>query len=206
MSDIDLLLLDPAPTEGPSSQTRFGGLPSTGSGFHWPVCKTCSGNMQFLGQIRRDGAETLQLIFMCQNEPGLCSEWEADGGGNAVVSEGVVDLQIAQAPAAGETLRATLYGARVERVQAERYDTSRDAWAERNPGRRREVLGQVGGEADWLQGDETPNCDQCRKPMRFVAQLEEGPDYQTSMNFGGGGCAYLFDCDCGAGGKFLWQS
>lgn len=32
------------------------------------------------------------------------------------------------------------------------------------------------------------------------------PDHETEINFGGG-CAYLFECDCAGGtGKFLWQN
>ncbi|WP_261365043.1 hypothetical protein [Anatilimnocola floriformis] len=41
--------------------------------------------------------------------------------------------------------------------------------------------------------------------MNFLAQLEEGPE--PAMNFGGGGCAYVFDCGCGNhSAKLLWQS
>lgn len=208
MPEFDLLLLDSNVTAGPSPQTRFGGLPSVDSAFSWPKCKACGGNMQFLGQVRRAGAQTLHLIFMCANDPGLCSEWEADGGANAVVCTGTDDLRIADAPSEGEVVRTTLYGARVERVRASDYDTARAEWRQRHSDRRlREVLGQIGGEAHWLQADETPGCDHCRKPMRFVAQLEQGPDQKTEMNFGGGGCGYLFECDCAGGvGKFLWQS
>ena len=42
--------------------------------------------------------------------------------------------------------------------------------------------------------------------MRFVAQLEEGPDHITAMNSSGGGAAYLFDCKEGKTTKFLWKS
>ena len=67
------------------------------------------------------------------------------------------------------------------------------------------MLGQLAGAPSWLQGDETPVCAACQNRMRFVAQLEEGPDHNTAMNFGGG-CAYVFDCSCGAAtGKMLWQ-
>jgi hypothetical protein len=207
MSEIDLLLLERNVSEGPFSGTRFGGLPSVDSNFSWPTCRACSGSMQFLGQIRRAEAKKLHLIFMCQNDPGVCSEWEADGGANAVICTDVDDLQIATSPSEGEVVRATLYGARVERVRTQDYGTARTEWAQQHPNRQREVLGHVGGEADWLQGDETPSCDNCKNPMRLVAQLETGPDYKTEMNFGGG-CGYVFECDCTARGygKFLWQS
>lgn len=207
MREIDLLVLDGTAAEGPSPETKFGGLPSTDGRFLWPTCKSCGGNMQFLGQVRRAGAQTLHLVFMCQNDPGVCSEWEADGGANAVVCTGIDGLGIVDAPSDGEVVRAgPRYGARVERVRSANYDTAREEWAQQHSRRQRDVLGQIGGEAAWLQGDETPNCDHCQKRMGFVAQLEAGPDHATEMNFGGG-CGYLFACDCAkASGKFLWQS
>jgi uncharacterized protein YecT (DUF1311 family) len=48
--------------------------------------------MQFLGQLRLknqfDG-EPLLLLFMCQNNPSLCDEWDANADGNKVVSVAV---------------------------------------------------------------------------------------------------------------------
>ncbi|MFJ3792841.1 hypothetical protein [Kitasatospora sp. NPDC090091] len=67
------------------------------------------------------------------------------------------------------------------------------------------MLGRLGGEPDWLQYDETPSCSSCARPMAFVAQLQEGPDPVTAMNFGGGGTAYAFACEPCAGAAFLWQ-
>lgn len=206
MSDIDLLVLDRNVTEAPSADTRFGGLPSADSDVAWPACRECGGNMQFLGQVRLAGARRLHLIFMCANDPGMCSDWEADGGCNAVIGTGIDGLGIVEAPSEGEVVRGKPYGARIEQVQAADYGQARTLWEERHPGREQEVLGFIGGEADWLQGDETPSCDHCGEPMRFVVQLEEGPDDGSGMNFGGG-CGYLFECDCAGGsGKFLWQS
>jgi hypothetical protein len=41
--------------------------------------------------------------------------------------------------------------------------------------------------------------------MNFAVQLEEGHDYRTAANFGGGGCGYGFTCrPCGTA-SFLWQ-
>ena len=36
------------------------------------------------------------------------------------------------------------------------------------------MLGKVGGEPAWFQGDQTPRCDDCGRDMDFVAQLDEG--------------------------------
>ena len=51
-----------------------------------------------------------------------------------------------------------------------------------------------------------PTCKRCKGALQFLAQLEEGPVDETSMNFGGDGCAYVFDCSCGSNvGKIRTQ-
>lgn len=206
---LQLLIQDPNPDAGATAKTTFGGMPSAQKGeLAWPTCKTCHGPMQFLGQIRTNGVlgNHLLLLFMCQNEPGMCDEWAADGGGNAVIVVPTDDLKLAQPPSGGVTLRPVRYGTTMVGVEAEDYGEALDKWRQENPGRPREVLGQLGGEPGWIQSDETPGCDICRTPMSFVAQLEEGPDHRTAMNFGGGGCAYVFQCSCsGTTAKMLWQ-
>lgn len=177
--------------------------------FTWPTCRSCKGHMQYLGRIAIPGeasSERYALLFMCQNDPGCCNEWESGGGGNSVqIVVGTITEGVA-VPTAGLILRETAYGASIVPSQLDSYDAARQAWAEDNGRSPREVLGQVGGHPAWIQADETPTCDACKKPMRFVAQLEQGPDWRTEMNFGGGGCAYVFDCSCDSPlGKFLWQ-
>lgn len=204
MSDVQLLLLDPKTPSGPSAETLFGGTPSVDDGFTWPACGTCTGNMSFLGQIGHPEAERLLLVFMCENDPGTCDEWDANEGGNAVISAKTGNLSLAALPVGGA--ERPRYGARIERSEAAGYNAARSRWGEENPGRQREVLGQFGGAPEWVQGDETPTCDGCGETMLLVAQLETGPDYATEMNFAGG-CGYVFDCGCPAGTpKFLWQS
>lgn len=201
---IDLLILDRNAGRGASDQTCFGGAPSVAAGFAWPACNVCGGNMQFLGQIRRHRPERLLSLFMCQNRPGVCLEWEADRGANTVICMGVDGLRTAPLPGKGDVARPTRYGAKVETAEAEHYDAARSAWMTQAGRRGRDVLGQIGGEPFWLDNDETPRCDHCARPMRFVAQLEVGPDQDTEMNFGGR-CGYVFECDCQGGvGKFLW--
>jgi len=198
---IELMIVDWDVTDDASHDTRFGGLPAVGDDFVWPTCRSCSGPMQFQGQIRAPGAPHLHLLFMCTNHPGECDQFEADGGGNAVLTMPAAGLHLATAPADGETQRETRHGARLQRVAAQNYSNAFAAYA----GRRREVLGQIGGAADWIQSEATPPCSACQAPMAFVAQLESGPDYRTEMNFAGG-CGYLFECRCsGVSGKFLWQ-
>ena len=200
---------DPIATE---AHTRFGGLPliSMESAFQWPICSTCDGAMQFLGQIALEdsNAGQLLLLFMCQNNPGLCDEWDANLGGNRAVLVTIDSAhRFADAPVLGVTVRDTSpHRARVEVIDSANYNDARQRWAQENPGKVRNILGAVGGEPSWLQGDETPKCDHCGSKMKFVAQLEEGPDHKTAMNFGGGGCAYAFRCSCAqTSAKFLWQ-
>lgn len=185
--------------------TSFGGIPvkNRGEDFQWPICACCQLPMQFLGKLAVDGS--LHQLFMCQNDPGMCEDWDANGGGNAVVVITPIDLESAPVPSEGETLRGTEYSAQVVEVPGEDYDAALREWAEKNNLSPREVLGQLGGEPAWIQGEETPDCDACHRPMEFVAQLEQGPDWKTEMNFGGGGVAYSFRCDCNGSAKFLWQ-
>ncbi|HYF68581.1 MAG TPA: hypothetical protein VD884_10610 [Ohtaekwangia sp.] len=125
---------------------------------------------------------------------------ECNDGGNKVIIVNNDKLEFVKPGDRKLSLRETEYGVKLVKVEATDYDSARENWI----GNRREVLGQLYGEPIWLQSDETPTCSCCGKSMRFVAQLEQGPDYKTQMNFGGG-VAYLFDCIEGSTAKFLWQ-
>lgn len=202
-----LLIHDPKNAQA----TAFGGLPVLPEGqvFVWPKCKSCKGHMQYLGRLFVDeqagrAAHLIQL-FMCQNDPGLCDEWEADAGGNAAIITGTERLAAIEAPSSGVTQLENAYGARIDDAPEVDYDEARGNWAKKTGQSQRAVLGQIGGSPAWIQADETPTCNVCGKGMRFVAQLEQGPDWKTEMNFGGG-CAYVFECDCNANtAKMLWQ-
>lgn len=205
---VSLWIVDPRSDMGPTEHTVFGGLPSAPAGqVPWPVCKSCKSHMQFLGQIRvsSTSGDRLLLLFMCQAQPGLCDEWDANAGGNAVLVCHVQNLALMSAPDSGEFVRATRYGATTVAVDAASYDDARNHWVSKTGQGMRQVLGQFGGQPSWMQADETPPCGQCSERMAFVAQLEEGPDHRTAMNFGGG-CAYVFQCErCATSAKLLWQ-
>jgi hypothetical protein len=206
MSMVQLLIADSAPPPL-TPDHRFGGLPLVpeGAEFVWPRCKSCHGLQQFLGRFRIPGKPKLVLLYMCQNNPGLCAEWQADAGGNCATVVPAERLTEVKAPTEGIRVRESAYGAREIAWPDDDYDNSREAWSHENGRPRRDVLGQVLGQPLWLQADETPKCKDCGQRMGFLAQLEQGPDWQTEMNFGGG-CAYLFDCSCnGHSAKFLWQ-
>ena len=209
-----LLIYDELAPQESLAENRFGGLPlhAAGATVSWPICKACDGAMQFLGQLlipsAGDKSPELLIIFMCGNDPGLCDEWDAEMGGNCVLIAPATDnMSLMTAPTSGNFSRGTTYGAHLVEHSSKTYHEACEKWAS-NEAAGQYVLGQLFGEPDWLQNDEPPDCNSCKQPMRFVAQLEEGPqngDYKSHMNFGGG-CAYVFDCSCEPRqGKMLWQ-
>ncbi|RLU81345.1 hypothetical protein CTZ27_32945 [Streptomyces griseocarneus] len=220
------LMIDAGPVAEDAPVTRTGGVPLAPPGADWPRCATCEGPMQFLAQILLadlgtatgtiaaidSGADTgLLALFMCQNDPGMCEEWEPGGGGNRALLLPAAGLHPLPLPEPGEdddeealllgAVRAVTY----EHAAEADYADASEAWSERT-GRKAydHVLGQLGGTPSWLQHDETPICTACSSPMPLVTQLEEGPDHLTAMNFGSGS-AYAFACVPCAQAVFLWQ-
>lgn len=201
---FNLMIFDES-FEPKSKETTFGGVPvfNQDESFEWPKCSNCEDNMQYLGKIAHE--DRLHLLFMCQNDPGVCEEWDPDEGANKVISFIPKKLIKVAVPDSGETLRNTEYGSKIVEYRDLDYNEARANWAKENNNSFRMVLGMLGGEAYWLQGDQTPVCSTCSEPMKFVSLLETGPEYKTEMNFGGGGCAYLFHCSPCESAKFLWQ-
>ncbi|MFF3862863.1 hypothetical protein [Streptomyces sp. NPDC002209] len=206
--------------------TRIGGLPLAPSGTRWPTCTTCSGPLCFIAQIVLDGGRGILAVFMCANDPGSCEEWSATAGGNRAYlfpSAGLVPMPLPALPAAedgdgdgdeedeeddedDEDVRQLGAVRSVERVTVTEpeYRLARKAWSERSGRPANDVLGRLGGAAEWLQCDETPDCAGCGRPMEFVARLDEGPDPLTAPNFGSGS-AYAHACEPCGRAAFLWQ-
>ncbi len=185
--------------------TRTGGVPLVPANFEWPCCATCDGPMQFLAQVEHVRPEPALLsIFMCQNDPGLCEEWDAKLGGNKAFVFPAGPVRAAQVPGEGDTSLGEVSAVDVREVDGSDYWSARTKWTEAAGGPGRVVLGQLGGQPAWLQDDETPACEKCATPMTFVVQLEEGHNHRTSANFGGG-CGYGFRCETCDNAAFLWQ-
>ncbi|HEY1132992.1 MAG TPA: hypothetical protein VGE77_00310, partial [Nocardioides sp.] len=203
---VDLLVLDENATADVTTRpvTSFGGVPAvpSASDFAWPRCgDLCEEPMQFLGKVVDpsvpDGSR-LVLVFMCDNPEtaGGCETWDADAGANAAVLVAVDPagvLEPVAVPEGPSSTRGAWYGAEIASVdvpgaRADRaYSEAMDAWRTAHPDRPgRCVVGGWGGAPSFVQGDETPTCDGCDRPMGFVAHVEEGPDHRTAANFGGG--------------------
>ena len=216
VQDVTTLMIYAGDGETDSWATRTGGIPLTPAEFAWPQCAECDGYMQFLAQVILDDLQTaaegaaqipqgVVSIFMCQNDPGLCDEWDATSGGNRALLFASADLTAAQPPPDGETTLREVFTVHYIRMDGDNYGEARDRWAEQQNRSPRDVLGQLGGVPWWIQSDETPCCPRCHEDMAFLVQLEEGRDWHTSANFGGGGCAYAFMCRPCQKAAFLWQ-
>ncbi|MFS4092494.1 DUF1963 domain-containing protein [Streptomyces sp. AF1A] len=207
-------MIDAGPVASAAQATRTGGVPLAPAGTPWPCCTSCKGPMQFLAQVVLDdlggGIEGrgILVLFACQNDPGMCSDWEPDSGGNRALLFPADGLQPLPQPDGVDEDRLLLGSVRavsLVHVDEPDYDKACEEWSAGNDHSASSVLGQLGGSPAWIQGDETPSCPSCATLMPLIVQLEEGPDHSTAMNFGGCGGAYAFACEPCGRAKFLWQ-
>lgn len=166
--------------------------------------------MQFVSQIPLESLDEAEghrdqtlLIFQCQNDPGLCDEWDPDAGGNAALlvktlGHGAGQLHVPE----GETLLDSELRLKRDWYPPAVGDEPEDApYIAALDSLGIQLAGKLGGSPLWIQADETPLCE-CGASMRFVAQIEE----RGGINFGGGGAGYAFVCGtCRERAKFLWQ-
>jgi hypothetical protein len=212
MTQIKMLLPADAPSDT-SMEFRFGGRPLLATGTEWPTCKHCNGAMCFLGQIPHE--QHLLSVFMCDNNPGMCEQWDPEAGGNTVIASPVDGgLELVDPPSEGETLLWKMdngtkshpsWGATTKTVEVDddELDEDDDAYMQASEDGDFEDIGYLGGDPSWIQGEETPSCASCNKPMTFVAGINEGPD-EGPINLGDAGMGYVFACACGQA-RFLWQ-
>lgn len=131
------------PIEARSLVTRTGGMPLTPAGFIWPRCAECAGPMQFLAQLLLGDLASsgtvevaddrhLLLIFTCQNDPGLCDDWDPASGGNQALIFPRNGLTPAPMPAEGNTLLPGTCGIDYATMNADTYDEARSHWSKAN--------------------------------------------------------------------------
>jgi hypothetical protein len=167
--------------------------------------------MQFLAQIplmecdipELKGRQQSLLLFQCQHDPGSCDEWDADSGGNAAILTESSPPNAVKAPSGETTLPSE------SKILFEPYDdsvsgeTPDENYCRAFDATSSKVLGKLGGQPLWIQGEETPSCS-CGQLMVFVAQIESRGG--GGINFGDAGAGYAFVCTrCPAAAKFLWQ-
>ncbi|MDX3535979.1 DUF1963 domain-containing protein [Streptomyces sp. MB09-01] len=191
------LLLDGGPVAADAPVTRTGGTPLAPAGTAWPTCASCAAPLQFLAQILLGdlpGHTTtpgVLALFMCANRPGQCEQWSPTAGGNLALLLPADGLEPLPAPDEADQDLLGLGAVRAA-VPAPTAPTTAT------------ILGRLGGTPDWLQYDETPHCPACTRPMDFAAELTEGPDPVTAMNFGSGR-AYAHTCTPCGRAALLWQ-
>lgn len=160
-----------------------------------PTCESCEGNMTAVVLLADPNiSQKPLLVFQCQNEPGLCSEWEADGGGNKVVA--VESLNLEPQPGAKALLFQPCDISDEKLQSSDEADSYFDLATQPNY---ENLVGKALGEPIWYQAEETPDC--CQQEMTFLAQIDECED----LNFGGSGVGYIFKCSKCHNCKFLTQ-
>ncbi|MGW3632157.1 hypothetical protein ACWD7F_18670 [Streptomyces sp. NPDC005122] len=96
--------------------------------------------MQFLAHL--PVADGVAAVFFCQNDPGMCDDWDAASGAHRafLFTDGLAPVVV---PAEG--------GTRLGAVTALRPHPAGEPTE--HP-----ALGQLSGEPKWLQDDKTPAC------------------------------------------------
>jgi hypothetical protein len=161
--------------------------------------------MQFLAQVvlddLGDGAEGRGILamFACQNDPGMCGDWEPDSGGNqAFLFPGEDLVPLPQPADADETLLQLGSVRTVSLVQVDEsdYDLAGEEWASREDRRKdgghraegkRHVLcsahevveSELGGLADGLCVEEQQKASDAGGDVEVVA-MEKASDERPS--------------------------
>ena len=173
---------------------QFGGMPIAFPAERWPHCSACEGAMSFIAQFDHHppaldlGANGRTLyIFMCQQDPGMCEDWDADGGANACLlldqdeqqNGAVYDID---APTTGDAVPIHAWLRRASQLTEQEAhilahqdypanmseDTLSDLWKKKIDGNT-----HMGGIPDWIQ-----SADEGYRPgWEFVGQIESGLQY-----------------------------
>ncbi|MDC0668652.1 WGR domain-containing protein [Nannocystis radixulma] len=186
----------------------MGGIPAGVTRTSWPVCVACKHPMPHVMTLHAH-PERLPLtkhaaisLFVCDNQfsGGTCPAFAPTEGCNAALLLTAAELARAPlaAPPAGKQGEAP---AKTMRARKLTYREVFEADPEKNENVDDiEVVDKVGGYPGWYQFEDTPACGKCKKPMRFVAQLEE-----EHMTGGGSSEGYLFCCPDEHQATFFWQ-
>ena len=195
--------------------SKVGGRLVLAIGEEIPKCRECGHPMNFLIQLRlppdEDGGYRAALVFMCENNPGMCQSWEPASGANAVL----LLRELSSIAPAGEAEYPPFQIVWVEHPEFtvdpnERPEGSDEAVADAEWNAFVDKFGwnKRGGYPVWVQNPEEPLCPTCGGPTEFIAQFYSMLTANLMVNFGDVGVGYLFLCEkrCSdRGGAFLWQ-
>lgn len=188
---------------GKKGVDQVGGIPPGVSAEAWPVCAGCASPMTFV-ELFSAAPERLPLVrhaaiavFQCENPEtaGTCETWAPDKKANAALVLTSHDLTRPPLEAAPRAQRGATPVLPAQAASYVRILTPKDE-------EEAEGTSHVGGAPVWVQDEQIPDCDCCKKPMRFVAQLESA---DVGANFGDAGAGYVFLCEEEKSAKFFWQ-
>lgn len=175
--------------------TKFGGQPNWCVELNWPLSRETGNPMRFICQILLDnrlfpdGENKVAYIFMTDEEDFVNGTWEPDSGENAVI------IQSFSNTSQHNTVKDSLVGPTLE---AE-YEV-KCSFVQENPEGSEEYGNKIGGEPDFIQGEEYPDGE----GWQLLLQLDS-TETPFEINFGDAGIGYAFiNKDC-TEGKFLWQ-
>lgn len=204
---------------------KFGGNPVLMCPIEWPTCRHCGKRMTFLAQIpllqpiRISSKYAMAYIFMCpgnfdKNGWLECETWLPFSGANEVILQEYSPSAIL----IDSVCEYPDYVVDFEHVLESPVDTS-DCSVDEQDRLTVSEFSKIGGVPFWLQANETPACQKCKRPMKFVAQFAAELDGNLPadprkwddekykfFHFGGDdGIGYLFICKNECGAAFLWQ-
>ena len=198
--------------------TKFGGSPVWIDRPQWPLSRLLGCPMQFIAQIAIDrrifpnSVARMAYIFMTDD---AVDTFDPDAGENAVILQPAA-TSIAHAPLyTGPTLepidmekgivihRPAEFAAELSPVTEPLFvpGEQRDGWSEEDREKHYQTLAghKIGGSPYFIQYDEFPFED-----WRLLLQLDAG-SAPFWVNFGDGGCGYVFTNADVTQAKFLWQ-
>jgi hypothetical protein len=225
----------PKETEQTAFVEKYGGLPWGIPQKEWPHCVECGATMSHVATLKHDSERLnlgkdgrVVLIFMCEENPGMCETWDTNSGANTVIflDESQLYPKITLPPTPNTVVlpeaRVLAWEQKEDSVKEEDYplyfnnsdyfalgkQENEDDEEEEDDSMSPDSGFKLGSVPCWVQGaEEGPE-----EPFRFVAQLSpivkaSDTDQLEVATYGDYGLAYLFvlpDTEKPEG-AFFWQ-
>nr|WP_246357831.1 DUF1963 domain-containing protein [Pyxidicoccus fallax] len=207
--------LGPAPAPVDALE-RLGGPPAFLAPVEWPRCQRCGTQLTFVTQLAvgpvrplRYREEGLLYVFLCQR---VESEKEDSGCLCQDVDSGAERCFVQTRPSGPLAITVDSSGPRLARGRAvESWETAPSVRMPSGVGTPEQyslsaavsdrLEFQVGGFAEWIQGDETPGPCACGAPRELVLQFDE---FEEDLNLGGAGRAYVYACSARHAPDAFW--